>query len=174
MRATRMSPFAIALVLGLLAAPAASACEGADAPPSQLTVEGAREAVVCLINETRSNHGLGALGQDGRLNGAAQGHSNAMNRRNFFAHGNFERRIRRSGYLAGASSWAIGENIYWGQAGRGTPAGAVAGWMNSPPHREAILNGRYRDLGIGIAVGSPNGGGGGNTAIYTADFGDRG
>ena len=58
-----------------------------------------------------------------------------------------------------------------GQAGRGTPTVAVAAWMASPPHREAILSGRYRDVGIGVAMGSPVYGEGATAAIYTADFG---
>jgi uncharacterized protein YkwD len=47
--------------------------------------------------------------------------------------------------------------------------------MNSPGHRENILNGIYRDIGIGIASGAPipaGAGVGGGT--YTTDFGYRG
>ena len=65
------------------------------------------------------------------------------------------------------------ENIRWG-AGRGSPKAAVASWMNSPAHRHALLGGHYRHLGVGVALGSPTGGGEGNTAIYTATFGYRG
>jgi uncharacterized protein YkwD len=45
--------------------------------------------------------------------------------------------------------------------------------MKSPPHRYSMLSGRYRDVGIGVAIGSPAGGGGGDTAIYTVNFGYR-
>jgi hypothetical protein len=34
-----------------------------------------------------------------------------------------------------------------------------------------MLSRRFRNIGVGVAMGSPVGGGGGNTAIYTADFG---
>ena len=167
-------PVALAISFTLIFAPAASACTGADTPPSKLSVQAASDAVICLMNEQRANQGLGELGANAELAGAAQGHSGAMNRRNFFAHGNFQGRIRRSGYPAGASAWTVGENLYWGRAGRGTPAAAVAGWMNSAPHRDAILSGRYHDAGVGVAIGSPIGRRGRNTAIYTVDFGGRG
>ena len=44
--------------------------------------------------------------------------------------------------------------------------------MNSPGHRANILSGSFRAIGIGIAAGTPYGGGGG--ATYTTDFGRRG
>ena len=42
--------------------------------------------------------------------------------------------------------------------------------MNSPPHRANILSSSFRSIGIGIAYGTPVGGGGGT---YTTDFGRR-
>jgi uncharacterized protein YkwD len=164
------------VALLMIGGPTASAlaCENDAMAPSVLDENTAREAVLCLINERRQNQGLGALSDDSRLDGAAHGHSSSMNAHNFFAHGNFQRRITRSGYLSGASSWAIGEDLYWGQAGRGTPAGAVAGWMASRPHRENLLSSHYHDVGIGVVMGSPIRGKGGNSAIYTVDFGTRG
>ena len=41
-----------------------------------------------------------------------------------------------------------GENI---AAGHGSPAETVEQWMNSPGHRENILNPAYRELGVGYA-----------------------
>jgi uncharacterized protein YkwD len=168
----------IAALLALLAfaGPTASAwaCSNDALEPSALDQASAREAVLCLINERRANQGLGALTGDPRLDGSAQGHSAAMNARNFFAHGNFQRRIARSGYLSGASSWAIGENLHWGSAGLGSPQGTVAAWMASRPHRGALLSDRFHDVGIGVSMGSPIRGKGGNSAVYTVDFGFRG
>jgi uncharacterized protein YkwD len=42
--------------------------------------------------------------------------------------------------------------------------------MNSPGHRGNILSRSFRSVGIGIAAGTPSGGGG---ATYTTDFGRR-
>ncbi len=44
--------------------------------------------------------------------------------------------------------------------------------MNSPEHRENILNGEYRDSGIGVAAAAPRIFSGGQAgATYTQDFG---
>lgn len=157
---------------------AASACEREGAEPSEISAKEAREAVVCLINQRRRANGVGGLREDGRLERAAQRHSSSMDRGNYFSHGGAGgssplSRIRSTGYLAGARSWGIAENIRWGRAGRGSAKAAVAAWMNSPSHRSALLSGSYRQLGIGVALGSPTGGGEGNSAIYTATFGYR-
>jgi serralysin len=42
--------------------------------------------------------------------------------------------------------------------------------VNSAGHRANILNGSFRQSGIGVAVGTPTGAGG---ATYTHDFGRR-
>jgi uncharacterized protein YkwD len=99
-----------------------------------------------------------------------------MTRKRFFSHTSldgtdFVTRIRQSGYLSGARSWSVGENIAWGSGGRSTPRSIGSAWMDSPPHRANILSSSYRAIGIGIALGTPSGGSG---ATYTTDFGRRG
>jgi uncharacterized protein YkwD len=168
----------LAALLAIAAPAAAQACERDGAEPSELTVKDAREAVICLINQRRRANGVGKLRDENHLERAAQRHSNAMDAGNFFSHigpggSSPQSRIQSTGYMAGASAWGIAENIRWGRSGRGSPKAAVASWMNSPSHRAALLGGRYRHLGVGVALGSPTGGGEGNTAIYTAAFGYR-
>lgn len=44
------------------------------------------------------------------------------------------------------------ENIYWGKATEtNTTDSAVQWWMNSKPHKQAILNGDYTKTGFGIS-----------------------
>src|SRR5205807_320948 len=43
----------------------------------------------------------------------------------------------------------MGENIAYSTQLR--PKRVVAGWMNSPMHRENILNEKFREIGVGIA-----------------------
>jgi uncharacterized protein YkwD len=50
-----------------------------------------------------------------------------------------------------------------------TPATIVDSWMNSPPHRAILLGRDFRDMGIGIATGTPSGGADG--ATFTLDAG---
>jgi uncharacterized protein YkwD len=82
-------------------------------------------------------------------------------------------RLRSVGYLGGnLLRWSWGENIAWGEHSYGTPRRIVKAWMNSPEHRANILNGTFRDIGVGIVWGTPHraharGG------IYTTDFGYR-
>ena len=51
-----------------------------------------------------------------------------------------------------------------------TPRGAINAWMNSPEHRANILQRGYRELGVGVALGTPKAGLSGG-ATYTVDFG---
>jgi uncharacterized protein YkwD len=172
----RIGKIAAVTAIVAVAGPAtAQACPNADAVPSELTLKSARVAVVCLMNERR---GSAKLRSDARLTRAAQRHSNAMDAANFFSHNgpggsSPTTRIRAAGYLAGAREWGIAENLRWGSGGQGTPRIAVARWMQSPAHRYSMLSRSYRDVGIGVAIGSPAGGGGGDTAIYTVNFGYR-
>ncbi len=45
-------------------------------------------------------------------------------------------------------------------------------WMNSPGHRANVLKRSYRELGIGLRLGTPNDAGVG--ATFSAEFGARG
>jgi uncharacterized protein YkwD len=167
---------AVAVACLLVPAGIASACDGARSRPTQTTLDRAVDATICLINQARSQHALGALRLRGLLERAATAHSRDMVRRDFFSHDSPsgttpQQRIDRTGYLTGARSWAVGETIAWGTGGYATPSSIVRGWLNSPGHRAILLDGRYRDLGVGIAIGAPSGGGGG--ATFTGDFGMR-
>jgi uncharacterized protein YkwD len=57
--------------------------------------------------------------------------------------------------LAATTFNTIAENILDGAASL-TPGQMESAWMQSPPHRENILNGTYRAAGVGIAY-SPDG-----------------
>ena len=50
------------------------------------------------------------------------------------------------------------------------PAEIVKAWMNSPGHRAIILPAAFREVGVGIAGGAPQGG---NGATYVLDVGRR-
>jgi uncharacterized protein YkwD len=167
---------AASVVCWLVPAAAASACADARSRPSPASLDRAIRATVCLINEARDDHGLGALRASGSLERAATAHSRDMVLHGFFAHDSPtgstpKERIDRAGYFDGASSWALGETIAWGSGGLATPASIVRSWLRSPGHRAILLDGRYRDLGVGIALGAPGRDGG---ATFTGDFGARG
>jgi uncharacterized protein YkwD len=154
-------------------ATASAACAGAGSSPAKLGEAGVRHATLCLLNRQRAAHGLRALRADRRLAKAALGHSNDMVAHRYFAHESrsgapFTARIVASGWTRTRRSYILGENIGWGSGSLGTPRAMVSAWMHSAPHRANILDGRFRVIGVGVAFGSPAGGGG---ATYSTDFG---
>ena len=171
---------ALTLLAGLaFLAPGASAagCSGAGKAPAQLGSSQLQQATLCLINAQRHRHGLGSLRSDSKLRKAAARHSSDMVRRDYFSHyspggGSIQTRIGGSGYLRGAGSFVFGEVIGGGKARGGSPKSVVQAWMHSGPHRAAILNGSFKDLGIGITRGYP--GKGSRGATFTVDFGRKG
>jgi uncharacterized protein YkwD len=155
---------------------ARASCPGEWTTPSRLTTFQARAALFCAINEERSANGLGALAPNGSLGRAGEHHARAMNSRNFFGHepdGSPASRARQRGYMAGASWWMVGETLAWGRGSNGTPAAALSAMMASPMHRGVILDGRWRDLGVGVAMGVPVRERARNAAIYSVEFGVR-
>ena len=168
-----------ALTVLLVSAPAASAagaCHAANASASQASKRALVRATLCVLNVQRARHDLRPLRLNRKLSRAARRHSRAMARQRFFSHNSrngasFVDRIRRTGYLSGVRSWRIGENIAYGAGGRSTPRSIGGAWMRSAPHRANILSASFREIGIGLASGTPVGGGG---ATYTTDFGRRG
>jgi uncharacterized protein YkwD len=169
------------LIIALaLAGPIASAgaCKGAGLGPTQLSAAQAQSAVVCLMNQRRRHLHAHKLHSNGLLAQAAVQHSSSMNQLNYFSHdsssdGDPLSRITNTGYMSGASSWGVGENLVWGTGSQATPQRAVASWMASPEHRQIMLSRDFREVGIGFVAGSPTGGDEGGSAIYTADFGYR-
>ena len=169
------------LVIGLLAiaaiaigaSPAAAACRGANAHPTKARISTVDRATLCLLNAERRKRGLAPLRENSKLDRASLGHSRDMVRRKYFEHGDFAGRIKASGYLSGAFSYDIGENIAWGGGSYSTPKSIVNSWMHSPGHKANILSRSFREIGIGIARGAPQRGAGGDAATYTTDFGAR-
>ena len=155
----------------------AGGCDGVSASAGEVSEDALADSTVCLLNAERTSRGLRALKVNSRLSGAARQHSSDMVRKRYFSHNSrsgsdMGDRIRSNGYLSGARSWMIGENLAWGSGERSTPRSIVKAWMASPGHRHNILTGRFREIGIGVAASSPvataNRG-----ATYTTTFGSR-
>src|SRR4051795_1172489 len=169
-----------ALTAGVLVlAPAASAspgCVGASATANRTSNHKLVRSTLCLLHVQRRKHGLRRLRLSKRLSKAARKHSRDMVKRDYFSHtslsgATFVDRIKRTGYLRGAGSWMVGENLAWGSGSRSSAAKTVRAWMHSPGHRHNILTGRFVHIGIGIVPGAPQSVGGMAAATYTTDFG---
>lgn len=116
----------------------------AKIPDTSLALE-----VLKLTNAAREREGHPPLRLNEALTKAAQGHADDMAKRDYFDHvspdgATMVIRIERVNY----SYRGIAENIAMGQR---NPKEAVASWLKSPGHRRNILNGSYRDLGVGVA-----------------------
>ncbi len=171
----------LACLAGALSASAASAapCANADLVPTASNNAQVRAPTLCLINRERTSRGRRALRQDRHLRKVAERHSQDMVRHSFFDHVGHDgstllSRVKNAtSYLTSAAGWSLGENLYWGSGARATPAQSVEAWINSPGHRRNMLNRRFRDIGIGIALGAPENVGASPSATYTTEFGTR-
>ena len=170
-------PVAITILLatGLAPAPAAAAarCHRSALAPAS-TPRAAQAAMICEINRERRGRGLRPVAANRRLTRMARRHARSMVRLGFFSHtspggGTLLDRVRAAGY--GGHRTAAGEALAWAQGRLATPHAVVRAWMASPPHRAVLLGRGFRDVGIGVALGNPNGGAKGSSATYTADFG---
>ncbi|MGD1898836.1 MAG: CAP domain-containing protein [Phormidesmis sp.] len=105
------------------------------------------QEVLKLTNEFRRKNGLKPLVLDQSLEKAADRHSQAMAKEDFFSHTGKQGespsdRAKSAGYESGF----VGENI---AAGYGTPELVVQGWIDSPGHRANLLNSSYNEIGVG-------------------------
>lgn len=103
---------------------------------------GIREA-----NEWRILVGLNALTIDPKLCNASRGHSEDMNRENFFAHESPVKGKKTPWDRASkAGTKARGENIY---VGRQQSAAANKGWFFSPGHHKNLFKNGHKTIGLG-------------------------
>jgi uncharacterized protein YkwD len=176
--ARRCALLAIALV-ALACAPAQAArhCPGADDVPFPQVSDADISALQCVVNRERERRGLRRLDRTRSLDRASAQHSSDMAQNDYFDHrspggSTPAERARSAGYLSGARSWRVGENLAWGTGPLATPNSIVNAWLNSPPHRELMLSRGFADFGLGIAPGAPQAGVAGG-ATYTMLMGRR-
>jgi Cysteine-rich secretory protein family/Carboxypeptidase regulatory-like domain len=134
-----------------------------------------------LINAARTEIGAQPLASNTLLDQAAEDHSEWMINTDIFSHSGAGgsdpgTRMTAAGYTFGGSSWTWGENIAW--ASTRAPDGYQdevrllhTDLMNSPGHRENLLNGDFKEVGLGIEIGEYQGWQG---AFVTEDFAQSG
>ncbi|MFI5669463.1 CAP domain-containing protein [Streptomyces sp. NPDC051704] len=143
-------------------APAKPSAPATAEPPAAPTggASGPAAEVVALVNKERAKVGCSALTVNPKLTAAALNHSQDMASHSNMSHTGSDgsdpgERITRSGF-----AWTTyGENVAYGYS---TPEQVMTGWMNSPGHRENILNCAFKEIGVGLA--QPN-------SYWTQDFG---
>jgi len=172
-----------ALVVALLAALVAALVSPVAAAPgtasSRSSLARLDAGVLAQLNEIRALHGLAPLRMNAELNASAAQHSREMGADGYFEHASangtvFWRRIAQWYGSSGYTYWSVGENLLWSSPNV-DPTEAMRLWMNSPPHRENILDPHWREIGIAAVhmSGAPGTFRGLPVTIITTDFGVR-
>lgn len=158
------------------AQPAKGACANESALPATDNLPQIRKATLCLVNKQRAKRHLKPFVAQPTLGGVANRFAAELVAEHFFDHTSptgttMLERIKGTSYLKGAvSRWWVGENIAYGTGSLATPKAIVNAWMHSAGHRANILDSHFREIGLGVALGSPDGPDG---ATYVHDFGRR-
>jgi uncharacterized protein YkwD len=186
----------VSVSVGLLASTAAAAGAGASLEQAtairgpqaqQATLQGGcptkvsigaplraqESAMLCLIGETRTRHGLPPLAPSESLQESAIEKGRDLIRCNEFSHTacgrEFSFWIHESGYME-PECWRVGENLAWGVEDQATVGSIFRAWMRSPTHRDNIL-GDFEETGIDLRVGRLGGLTG--VHVWTQHFGSH-
>jgi uncharacterized protein YkwD len=163
-RGVALAITAASATLALMAAPAdaslvapSSKCDGQTDTGASKDVQ--EKAMRCLINYARDHAGSGDVDASKSLEKAAGVKAGDVMQCGF-SHTACGRPAdlyaRRFGYTS-ASSWRWGENLAWGRGKRGSAREILKAWLNSPPHRATMLEGSFKDAGVGLRRGGFNG-----------------
>jgi len=107
-----------------------------------------------LINKLRTDAGLEPLVWREDLAELAREHSQDMADRKYFSHhGSDGSMVDDRADKLGISNWAaIGENIAFLRGFDEVAASAVQRWLESPAHKQNLLDKRWKETGMGVAV----------------------
>jgi uncharacterized protein YkwD len=154
---------ALAVAAGaLVLAPAAFADYGRYLAPASVcphqvnpaaTVARKVRAMRCLLNYARKERGLRTLRWNDRLDRAAALKLGDNVRCDEFSHTAcgkpFISVFRRSRYVTTSTgSYAVGENLAWGQGSFATPRSILLAWLRSDGHRHNLFRREWREMGI--------------------------
>lgn len=113
------------------------------------------ERVVELTNQKRAENGLGPVTLNSKLSEAAQRKAGDMFAFNYWAH------ISPSG----RSPWSFFQEVGYRYLYAGenlardfmNSESVIEAWMNSPSHRDNVLNPNYKEIGLSVVNGTLNG-----------------
>lgn len=115
------------------------------------------KAALEAINRTRAEKGLSQLEWNEKVAQVARLHSENMAHYKFFNHRGLDGlMVNERADSIGLPWQAIGENIAYNR-GYDDPVGfTVKRWMESPSHKDNIMDRRWRETGIGV-IAAPDG-----------------
>jgi uncharacterized protein YkwD len=122
--------------------------------------------LISLTNVERAKNGLSALKENAELDQAASAKAQNMFAENYWAHYSPSGKdpwgfILAAGYKFTYAGENLAKNFH-------SASDVVVAWMNSPTHRENLLNPHYTDIGMAVADGNLQGS---DTILVVQEFG---
>lgn len=107
-----------------------------------------------LINAKRAARGAAPLSWSSKAAKAARDHSREMALYDYFSHTDIEGNlVDKRATDAGIRKWSsVGENIAYLRGYDDPALNAVERWLLSPSHRDNLLDARWKETGIGLAI----------------------
>ena len=125
-------------------APALKQAQTVKAYPEKIpTFTSEQEELLRLTNEQRVAYGLGKLALNAELDRSAEAKCNDMEVNNYWDHGDWESFMT-------VDATKMGENLAKGYENN---AQVVQGWMNSPTHRDNLLDSQFITVGFATCDG---------------------
>ena len=107
--------------------------------------------LVAILNQTRSSYGLQPLSENWRLDQAAEMKAEDMVQKQYFSHTSPRGLTPWYWFLQSGYKYKYaGENLAIGFYDSGE---AFNAWLNSPSHRENMLNKNYKEVGTAVLTG---------------------
>ena len=149
------SKFLLYYIIGLVVSSIFAAVFLVSFPKSVFFAEVAKNALITLTNQERSDLGLAPLKENMKLNEVALGKAKDMLANNYFAHSS----------PTGVTPWYWFRNAgyHYQAAGENLAVGfidseeVVDAWIDSPSHRANLLNPGFQEIGIAVLTGELNG-----------------
>ena len=122
--------------------------------PTAVQIIDLEKMTFALINQKRAEEGLEPLTWNDEVARIARLHSDNMVKFKFFSHKGMDgKNVDGRADSIGLTRWtAMGENIAYNRGFQNPVKTAVEKWLLSPSHRENLLNSRWTESAIGIAV----------------------
>jgi uncharacterized protein YkwD len=126
---------------------------------SKASVAQQQRAMFCLINNIRIKYGVKPLPANQLLNESAAAKAQAIVKCQQFSHDAcgkpFIYFFNQTEYTACDCFWGAGENLAWAgnsdnYSSTESPRALANAWLNSPPHRKAMLSPEWTDQGLAL------------------------
>jgi len=122
---------------------------GEKKAPPRLELSSDEQKIVDLTNRERAQKKLPPLTPNALLFQVARAHSSNMARQDKMDHVLDGKDVEQRVLAAGYDYLRVGENLGWSD--RIALDKLLKEWMQSKAHREHILDGRFQEIGVGLA-----------------------